>query len=307
MWRCCASWVVSMSWLVIIPTWGQRHVDAFRKVVFPAIAAATAGMQSEFRFIIHNSHDRDKIAEVTKGFSVEFMRVPEVENFHHCLSTCHREAMAKATRGEYIAFINADMVPSVEIFRATEARLAAGKKLVVTMGTRTLAGTELPPVGAKSADLLRWAWAHPHPWTVDCTWGSGRAQIPSVLYFQREGQVVMHGFHLHPFALVNDRPLRFGVTIDADLLEAYTHEETHIVTDADELSFAEISPRERDLGRGATPVNIQSMIRWAHSTTHTHRWLFTHPIAIIGDGSDVGDREVCSSILAGLGYQERYS
>lgn len=108
----------------------------------------------------------------------------------------------------------------------------------------------------------------------------------------------MHGFHLHPFAFINDRPLSFGTTPDLDLAELFTIDEMHVVTSADELSFAEISPLSHDLGRQATKLGFENVARWAMHTLPLHHWQFGHPIAIIGDGSDIGDRDVCAALLA---------
>ncbi len=292
-----------MNWLVVIPCWGERHCDVFERVVFPAVVLAATKHSGTVRYLIHTTaHDRDRLQSVTHGYLRTLMLLPlEHNNFYQVLGACHKQALEYALDGECVAFINADMVPSVEIFSAAERRFATGKRLVVTTGTRTLDDTSAPPpIGAKSADLLLWAWCHPHQWTIDCTWGKMHTRVPSVVYFDREGFVNMHGFHLHPFALIKDRALDFKWTIDCNLVNSYSCDEIHVVTDAHELSFAELSPRERSYGQYPEYYGIDKMIEWAKETDEMQRWFFTHPIAIIGDGSDIGDRAICNQILAAL-------
>ena len=291
-----------MNWVVLTPAWGERHVALLESVVLPAILAAAGGASGSVRFIVHT----DQPERLARVFSftchgVEFrdpVACNERDSRHIKMSACHRDGVALVADGDCVAIINADMVPSLEVFSAAESRFEQGKRLIICMAPRTIAGDEHPPIGTKSADLLKWAWAHPHQWTTDCIWDKGRSRIPSVLFFERDGSVVMHGFHLHPFAFVKDRPLTFGTTVDLDLAELYTIDEMHVVTSADELSFAEISPVSQDLGRQATKLGFENVAKWAIHTLPMHHWQFCHPIAIVGDGSDIGDRAVCSELLA---------
>ncbi len=52
----------------------------------------------------------------------------------------NREALELAEPGEAVAFINADMVCSREIFAASERRFAEGKRLIMMAASRTLGG-----------------------------------------------------------------------------------------------------------------------------------------------------------------------
>jgi hypothetical protein len=140
---------------------------------------------------------------------------------------------------------------------------------------------------------------HRHPAIAQCFWGSGASGTPWAIYFERGDDIVLHGFHLHPFAAIKERALEFkGRTIDVDLADNYRQNEIHLITDADEAAFAEISPPERVFPLRPEPIDVRSIARWARShATPLHRWLFEQPITIQGSGADIGDRAVCAAVL----------
>jgi hypothetical protein len=222
------------------------------------------------------------------------------QSTHALLGNIHRAAIAYAERGECIAFINADMVPSIEIFEAAEKRFRQGKRLIMMAATRTLGGD--PPIGSTSRELLRWTMDNQHPIITECFWGSGRAVDPWAIYFQHDDAIVLHGFHLHPFAVMNDRQLIFRrKTIDNDLPDNFRQPEIHVVIDADEAAFAEMSEPAPSLKLTPHPVNIETAVMWARrSATPMHRWFFEQRIAICGNGADIGDGKMCHKILRAL-------
>lgn len=286
-----------MNWLISTPVWGARCVEAFIESALPSIRAAGAGHQ--IRFLVHTDQPFE-IDEALQGFERIIRPVPQGESPHHSAGAANREALEIAVPGEPVALINADMVCSREVFAAAEARLAAGKRMIMMAASRTLGGT--PPIGAASADLLDWAMQHRHPAIVECFWPAGRSSIPWCAYFEQDGNIVLHGFHLHPFAVVKDRELRFeGATIDWDLADNYTREEIHLVTEATEASFAELSPPERVFALRPSPNDAADIAQWArHHATPLHRWLFDRRITIKGNGEDIGDDAVCNEILAAI-------
>jgi hypothetical protein len=88
-------------------------------------------------------------------------------------------------------------------------------------------------------------------------------------------------------------------TIDADLPDNFTRAEIHLVTDADEAAFAEISESSRAFKIDG--LNVESVAIWAKkAATPIHHWFFKQRIAICGDGGDIGDGEVCDQILRAL-------
>ncbi len=288
-----------MDWLIATPAWGERCVGLFVDKVLPAIKAAGARSGGTLRFMIHTD-DPKRIKQALEPFDHRVIPLPKGDNTPHVLlGECHRGAIAEAKQGECIAFINADMVPSVEVFEAAEKRFAEGKRMIIMAATRTLGGD--PPIGAKSADLLRWTMDNRHPMITECFWGTGRSNVPWAIYFQRGDDIVLHGFHLHPFAVLKDREIRFQrKTIDADLPDNFEQHEIHLVTSADEAAFAELSPPASFL-KLRDEITVESIAAWAKgSATARHRWFWGHRIAICGDGQEIGDRQICKEVLRAL-------
>jgi hypothetical protein len=288
-------------WLIATPAWGERCVWLFVNQTLPAIRAAAARVSGNVRFLVHTD-DPKRIKEELGSLPPHMvLPVPKGDSPHVKLGECHRKAIELTGNGECIAFINADMAPSVEVFEAAERRFAEGKRLIMMAATRTCDG--VPPVGARSADLLRWTMQHRHPIISRCFWGADSGTtVPWAIYFQRDDDIVLRGFHLHPFAVMKDRGLSFQrKTIDADLPDQFTREEIHLVTDADEASFAEISEPWRTFKLLNGPITVESAAKWAkNAATPVHQWFFTHRIAICGKGEDIGDAAVCDDILRAL-------
>jgi hypothetical protein len=288
---------MSYDWLIATPAWGERCVGLFLDVVLPAIRAAATRCSGNVRFMVHTDEPK-RIKAALDPSAHRVLEVPGGDDSPHVkLGMVHREALAETGRGECIAFINADMVPSIEMFAAAERRFAEGKRMIMMAATRTQDG--IPPIGAVSADLLRWTMEYKHPSIVECFWSSGRTTVPWAIYFRRGDDVVLRGFHLHPFAVMKDRQLNFqGKTIDADLSDNFTHDEIHVVTDANEAAFAEMSPAWRIFKLREQPFSAEFAALWAKkSATPMHRWFFTQRIAICGNGQDIGDAAVCEQVL----------
>jgi hypothetical protein len=290
-----------MDWLIAVPAWGQRCVDLFVNKALPAIGAASGGISGRARLVVHTDQPDAVFRRLGSAFEGSFVcAVPPGKTPHESFGHAHRQALELASKDECIAFINADMVASIEVFAAAEKRFAAGKRMVMMAGSRTLGGDA--PIGAKAADLLRWTMQYRHPAIRECFWGNGRSGTPWAIYFQRGNHIVLHGFHLHPFAVLKDRPLQFkGKTIDVDLAENFEWDQIHLVTDADEAAFAEISPPERVFALLRKPLTIMDIVRWAqHHATPLHRRLFAQSIAIQGNGADIGEKQICKEILRRL-------
>lgn len=286
-----------MDWVISVPVWGKWHSEAFANATLPAIKQAMEHASgSRFRFVIHTGViDLRDIARLLDGLDGTFRRA-EGENPFRMSAKANREAVELARPDEAVAFINADMVPSREVFSAAERRFDEGKSLIMMAATRTLDAT--PPLGSCSAELLKWTMQHRHPTIDECFWGTGQSPVPWAIYFEKDGNIILHGFHLHPFAILNDRSINFRGTIDADLVENYEHSEIHVVTDHDEASFAEMSPITRRFGTLDKPFNIDSVRRWAQLTTNeTHRWFFEQPISIVGDCMKVDASGIVGAIL----------
>lgn len=288
-------------WLIAVPAWGERCLDAFLGVVLPSLRLALLGTRGHVRWVVHTDQPQRVQARFGKNADLTLLPEPDGDKPHGQLGNANRDALSMARIGEAVALVNADMVPSVEMFSAAERRFAEGKRCIVMTGTRTLSD-DRPPVGAASRDLLKWAWDHQHPWIKGTTWGDGKTRTPALIHFKRGDTVVLHGFHLHPFAVLKEQEITFpGITTDHDLIEKFPREQVHIVTSADEAAFAEMSPAERSFGERPNPIDATFVADWAtrpNKTTATHRWLFTHRICLCGEDKDIGDAAACADILA---------
>ncbi len=296
-----------MSWVIVLPAWGERALSYFTSTSLPSVQAAlaSAGIR-DARFIVHTD-DAHYVRRLVPGALT--LPVPKTETKYHDLGGCHRQAISQAAIGDHIAIINADHAVSVELFAACERRFATGKQLIMAAGTRTLF-TQRPPIGARSRVLLDWAWANRHPVITDAIWGTGHSPSLSVIYFtEGSDEVIARAFHLHPVAFVRRAGLKFtGITIDDGLVDAFPHDEIHVVTDADELAMAECSPIDYHFASRETAISLWAIARWAGKLKGTtpprasaaHRWLFTHRIIIKGTGKEIGDTTVVNAVLGML-------
>lgn len=288
-----------MDWLIATPVWGARCVETFISHALPAIKAAARDISGEVRFVVHTDQPFE-IAEALGSFRRKLCPVPVAPSVHHTAGIANREALELARPGECVALINADMVPSREVFSAAERQFAQGRRMIMMAASRTLGGAA--PIGADAAALLEWAMAHKHPTIMECFWGRGRSSIPWAIYFEHGGDIVLHGFHLHPFAVMKDRDLQFsGATIDWDLADNYRQDEIHLVTEPSEAAFAELSPPERNFPLIPHALTVADIAAWArHQATPLHRWLFSQRITIRGDGAATGDAAICDQILQAI-------
>jgi len=295
-----------MSWLICIPVWGDHHLRLFETETVPALRVALAvGGISDVRFLVHTDNPL-RVNLALEGFAADVRSPHKFYSPYRIMSAAHRDALAAALPGERVAFVNADMVGSCEVFAAAERRFAEGKQAIMVTGTRTALGGERPPCGAQARDLLAWAWEHRHPWTEDCVWGRGKSVVPSQLHFESGNSVITHAFHLHPWAVVASAKLRIdGLTIDDTLADSIALGCIHVVTDPDEAAFIEMSPPERPkFHRHQSPSTARSIAYWARGLNETngprcsalHRWQFQHRIVIKGDGADRSDVDVCNEI-----------
>jgi hypothetical protein len=287
-----------VDWLIHVPAWGQRCVPLFINVVLPAIRPAMFRASGRVRFMVHTDNPIP-ISEALGDCEHEIRTLPALQprqNAHHRMGMCNREAMAAAHLGEAVAFINADMVPSIEVFSAAEKAFKHGRRLVMMAATRTV-GAHAPP-GLKSRELLLWTMQYRHPSIVDNFYGSGRSSVPWAIYFFDGRNVILHAFHLHPFAYLKEREIAFNsATIDGDFVSNFSREQVHIVRRPDEAAFAEISPLERWFPSLPAPYDTNYIAKWAHThASEMHCWFFTQPITIVGKARDLGGT-VCAEVM----------
>lgn len=267
--------------MIAAPAWGNRCIYMFVHYALPALLEAADRVNGSIRFLVHTDRP-ELIEEKMDGLDIDVRRMPVFMQKYTGLGHAHRQALDACRTDEAIMFMTADMIVSHETMSACEAQFAAGKKAVAVAGVRAIEGND-PPIGVEGPFLAAWGWKHRHPWINACTWGSGGTVIPSHMYFEKPDGVAMHGFHLHPIAVIKHPELNFVGTIDDDLLEKLAGY-IHVVTDPAEMCVIELSPIwAADFGAKRTPNNVNDIVAWAKSNTSPqHRLLFKHHINIIG-------------------------
>lgn len=294
----------SRDWLIAVPCWGDSYREKFLTGILPSINEALSDIRGKVRFIVHTDKPEDFFAVSFPG-PVDLRSQPEGACLYTAFGNAHRDALAAAKDGECIAFLTSDIVVSKECFVAAEKRFNEGKRAIVVTAARTISLPKECPAGMASRNLLEWSFARQHPVTAGCYYGKGTNLVSWCTYFEGKNGTVARAFHLHPFACLKDRPLTFPIadtTIDLSFLETnYGRSEIHVVTDADEMSVAEISGDEKQPIVGTT-VGVGSIVAWAqYNTTPFQRWLFEHRIVVRGTGEDTLDEIPCREVLAALG------
>ncbi|MDB5555419.1 MAG: hypothetical protein JWL86_5403 [Rhizobium sp.] len=273
-------------WIVALPVWGAHYVDVYLKAALPSLQAALA-------FAGINPADCEII--VYGDGELASRPMPTIGDKYRQLGDVHRDALAKAPNGARVMLLTADMVVSREVFAACDARFDAGKRAIVVGPSRTLLDAPLV-AGRSSRDLLAWSLEHAHPFTQETFFG-GKALPPSTMRFRKGKDVTMRGFHLHPLAVVKDRPLPFKGTLDQDLIGFFDQAEIHIVTQADEMSAAELSPADLRFTCATRPVGAAEIILWAkRQCLPVNWWLSTHRIVLAGNGH-TDDRALWAQVM----------
>lgn len=284
------------SWLISAPVWGAIYARHFIQAALPSQRAALHHAGLTARWIVHTDQ-ADMIRPEMADLDVEFRSVPRGADRYAQFGDAHRECLASAQTGEYVALLTADIVVSRETFAACTTRFGEGKKAIVAAASRTL-GRTYPLIDATAPDLLDWTMDWRHPMIMACFWGQP-SNTPWAVYFRHDGRTILRGFHLHPLAVVKDRSIPFKGTLDQDLLTNFRHSEIHVVTDRHELAMAEISPADRNISLRRRAMTPESIADWARTRAlPVHRWLSTHRIVIQGDDGPGPDQDIWPKVLA---------
>jgi hypothetical protein len=299
--------------VIVVPAWGSYVKTFLGPVIRTHLAAIEVMLRAlantiEVRYVVVTDQQAP-VARALEGFDLTLVpiksEVPRNRIFN-MLCEGHARGIDVARQGDRVVFLNADIMISREAFLAVEKRFRKGKKAVVCGGTRTVLGplTSAPgPLPARA--LAKWAIEHPHMITRNFFWGSGTTTHPSIIYFRKGQNVVLRGFHIHPLALVKDRPLTFVGSVDLNLLDAYGYNEIHVVTDVDELSIAEISVKGKGHYQSERVLDVSQIVSWAmRGASPMHWWNFRHRIMIAGDGVEAGDSEAADEVLRLCPYRE---
>lgn len=298
-----------MTWLISVPVWGEHYLRVFERCAAPALRAAVAHFAAErisvsklpeIRFIVHTNAE-DRVRAALEGCEVEVRPISNKPTYV-ALQESHADAARSAEPGDVVVFLNADLVVSGNLLSQIAAHIRAGKTAVVLLGIRTTQGAEPPPPGVAPRALLEWAWFHRHQIIRDLELPTGSSMLPTNLFWSRGESTIARGFHLHPAAIVKPPALNFRSTIDGDLLDSYSRDAIHVVTDPDDCALCEVSPPNRRFPVGR-PLSVDSVARsMVTRASPLHRWLFEHRIVVRGTGDDIiGDRSFAHDVLARLG------
>lgn len=291
--------------VIAVPAWGD-YVKVFLGPVLRSHHAAInrlrqeTGNTVELRYVVMTDQPA-AVSRALGAFPLTLIPLPSTSGaIFQTLCDGHREAIEAAREGDRIVLLNADIMVSIGAFAAIERAFRRGKRAVVCGGTRTLLrpwDRYPPPLPARQ--LAWWAYQHAHPITKLFFWGSGTTGYPCTVYFRKGPNIVLRGFHIHPIAIIKDRELPFSGSIDLNLMDNYRFDETHLVTDIDELAIAEISAKWKKHDDAGRPFDVSTIVEWAvRGARATHWWNFRHRIMIAGDAdADIGDSAVADEVL----------
>ena len=302
-------------WAIALCAWSPYYRHKLKLVALPSINAALEYATGPIQFILHTDEPGD-FSDVNFAGDVNIRKFEPIlganinsNESYESYGNADRMAIEIASEDANIAFLPADVMVSREFFAASEKQFAQGKRAIVGSAARTMVAPEDCPAGLSARQLLDFSFLreHRHPVTKGCWYGKGKNKVAWMTYWEGPHGIVGRAFHLHPFAVKNDRVLFFkGSTIDIDLLNRFSQDEIHVVTDPNEMSFAEISGLEKMLPLIAPqlpePVSIGSIVAWARAyTIPMQRFLFTHRIVVQGTGDDHLDEMPANEILRILG------
>lgn len=303
---------MTAGWVIAVPAWGEHYRSLFLGPVLRSHLTAIDRLNCEFRnsvrvrYIVHTDAPAE-VAAALQGFEVTLVPPPPPGAPYLAFAAAHRQAIETARDKERVGILNADMLVSIEAFAAAEHRFRQGKRAIIAAGTRTVAPTphwwrrNFGPSPMPARQLLAWSMRNAHPITKQCFWGPGRCHLPWGIYFREGGNVVLRAFHLHPFAVVKDRDLPFQNTVDLAMVDNYRRDEMHIVTDADEMALAEMSPLSKTFDDNAWPIDTTAILTWAlRGAGPTHWWNFGHRICIQGDPAAVTSDAAVADTIARL-------
>lgn len=293
-------------WLISVPVWGAGYLRTFADIAAPALLAAVSRIDEPVKFIVHTDTPDAVRAALVAG-DVEVRPVGQKPTYV-ALQESHADVVRSAASGDRVVLLNADLVVSGNLLTRCAEHFAAGRQAVVLLGIRTVIdasrGPERLAPGADPERLLVWAWKNRHQIIRDLEWPQGTSLLPTNLFFARGSSIVARAFHLHPAAIIKHDAIAFSSTIDGDLLDYFSREAIHVVTDPKDCSMYEASPAARRFpvrsgsGLGMSPGRVAASMLGRAS--ETHRWLVTHRIGVVGPVVDCGDEEVTAQIIESM-------
>jgi len=260
-----------MSWVIISPAWGN-HIDLLNGPGFKSIKEALQGR--DFRLIVHTDEPN--------RINVPCETYPLINGYkpYGMMNNCMNHGLSLCKDGDYVAFINPDLVVSKEVFKVSEEQFKLGKTLVMCPSIRATKSPE--PMDAES--LLRFSIDNMHQLTKESFLGEG-SKVGSIVLFKENDSIVMRCFHPHPFAIVKSGEINLERTVDFQLINNRPLDEIYISQNK-EMALCEVSPPEKVSGNPVlNKFNLQRFIEL--KTTPSQRWAAKHRISIIGNPENV--------------------
>ena len=277
-----------MRWLINIPVWGEAYRLRWLERGLPAILDALkfAG-RPEHRWIIHTDGITADF-ELPPGRTLVLPRPYEIVTSRE-LGRADQVGFKLAEVGEAVMFLNADMVPSREVFvRCAEIFNTTAKTFVSCPAIRTR--DEPPPLGASGEDLAQWAWPHRHKFTEDCVWQRGGCKLPPYVIVEKDdvpGNIVMHAWDLHPLAIFKDYNFDLLSPTASEFIGEVPWRQVYVVRSASEMVIAEPCAGQLDYARFKNRAySKQDVVSWARHcfTARNQQLQFRQQIVLMGLG-----------------------
>lgn len=272
-------------WVIITPAWGERHIDLLTGPVFKSIKEALG--DRDFRLIVHT----EQANRVKSLIPAETYDLKEGSKPYGMMNACMAHGLSLCKKGDFVAFINSDLIVSKEVFNVSEEQFSKGKTLILCPSIRTLIPAE--PMDAES--LLKFSIENMHYLTEESFWGD-ECKAGSIYLFKNQDSIVMRCFHLHPFAIVKGKESDLSRTVDYQLINERPLSEIYISQNK-EMACSEVSPPEK-IG-WTLNLTEENLIKWIKAkTTKEHRWAASHKVSIVGDPSKVTSDTVVDRMLS---------
>jgi hypothetical protein len=248
---------------ISVPAWTPPYIELAVKYTIPSVIASLKlrEKQSNVTWLIHTDNKK-AYEEVLRGYAVKYGTVfntPTRDSHWVAFKQAHREAMAFTPHGSICVLLNSDIVVSKETISVVDKVFEdQSKKVIASVGIRTLIDGNVPPIGVSAKELNKYIWEHQHPITQECVWQTGRSHHPTILFFENGKDVSMHCFHMTPMFMRKDRNITFRGTIDDDVMQNYKDDEIYYIKDM-ECSFAELSPAWKTHPFGK-PLSVQTVL-----------------------------------------------
>jgi hypothetical protein len=249
--------------------------------------------------LIHQSNIFARLSPRLRAEVNGIAGAPPAISAHTILSRCHIDANREGGKvGAAVVFLAPDMVFADGAFQRLAELIDAGKRAVITAGTRVAAETFVPAfmqafsrgensITISPRQLTGLAMKHWHPATLASYWPP-RVNWPSNMFWPvgDEG-IVGRCYHMHPIVVVAKREnVNFDSTIDDDyVVRAYPNDEdVYVVEDSDELCTYEISSvKHLKSIMQSTALDTPRVGCWATSHANKlHRRLVKHVVRMHG-------------------------